>query len=255
MSLTLNDRVVIITGAGSGIGRATARQLAEGGVHVVVADMNQEAADETVSLITEAGGAASAVIGDISDQAAVDALVEEARTHGPLKGLVNNAGVMDYFSGAGETDDATWERCLRVNLTAPFLLTRAVLPHMLEAGGGSIVNVSSAAGMRGGAAGAAYTASKHGVVGLTRNTAYTYAKRGVRANAVLPGGVATNIMSSVDPNRIDQEGMAALGPVHAAAVRNAEPDELASLMVFLLSDEAGNVNGAIIPNDGGWSAG
>lgn len=251
MSLTLNDRVVIITGAGSGIGRATARQLAEAGAHVVVADMNQEAADETVSLITESGGAASAFVGDISDQATVDGLVEEARKHGPLKGLVNNAGVMDLFAGAGETDDATWERCLRVNLTAPFLLTRAVLPHMLKQGGGSIVNLSSAAGMRG----AAYTASKHGVVGLTRNTAYTYAKRGVRANAVLPGGVATNIMSSVDPSRIDQEGMAAIGPVHASAVRNAEADELAALMVFLLADEAGNVNGAIIPDDGGWSAG
>lgn len=251
MSLTLNDRVVIITGAGSGIGRATARQLAEAGAHVVVADMNQEAADETVSLITESGGAASAFVGDISDQATVDGLVEEARKHGPLKGLVNNAGVMDLFAGTGETDDATWERCLRVNLTAPFLLTRAVLPHMLEQGGGSIVNLSSAAGMRG----AAYTASKHGVVVLTRNTAYTYAKRAVRANAVLPGGVATNIMSSVDRSRIDQEGMAAIGPVHASAVRNAEADELAALMVFLLADEAGNVNGAIIPDDGGWSAG
>lgn len=168
---------------------------------------------------------------------------------------MNNAGVMDVFAGAGETDDATWERCLRVNLTAPFLLTRAVLPSMLEAGGGSIVNIASEAGIRGAAAGAAYTASKHGVVGLTRNTAYVYARQGVRTNAVLPGGVATNIMDSIDPSKIDQAGMGAITPVHQTAIRNAEPAELAALVAFLIADESSNVNGAIIPSDGGWSAG
>lgn len=255
MTLTANDRSVIITGAGSGIGRASALQVAALGAHAVVSDLNAETAGETVRLIEEAGGSASASVGDISDTAVVDAVVAEAAAHGPLRGLVNNAGVMDVFAGAGETDDATWERCLRVNLTAPFLLTRAVLPTMLEAGGGSIVNIASEAGIRGAAAGAAYTASKHGVVGLTRNTAYVYARQGVRTNAVLPGGVATNIMDSIDPSKIDQAGMGAITPVHQTAIRNAEPTELAALVAFLIADESSNVNGAIIPCDGGWSAG
>ena len=235
--------------------RASALQVAALGAHAVVSDLNAETAGETVRLIEEAGGSASASVGDISDPAVVDAVVAEAAAHGPLRGLVNNAGVMDVFAGAGETDDATWERCLRVNLTAPFLLTRAVLPSMLEAGGGSIVNIASEAGIRGAAAGAAYTASKHGLVGLTRNTAYVYARRGVRTNAVLPGGVATNIMDSIDPSKIDQAGMGAITPVHQTAIRNAEPAELAALVAFLIADESSNVNGAIIPSDGGWSAG
>jgi NAD(P)-dependent dehydrogenase (short-subunit alcohol dehydrogenase family) len=255
MPLTLSDRVVIITGAGSGIGRAAALQAAAAGAHVVVADLNEGAAAETVELITQAGGAASASAGDVADQATVHRIVADASTHGKIGGLVNNAGVMDLFAGAAETDDATWERCIRVNLTAPFLLVRAVLPHLLEAGTGSIVNIASEAGVRGAAAGAAYTASKHGVVGLTKNTAYTYGKRGIRSNAVLPGGVETNIMSSIDPSKINQDGLGAIGPVHQSAVRNAKPDEIAALVTFLLADEAINVNGAIVPSDGGWSAG
>ena len=120
---------------------------------------------------------------------------------------------------------------------------------------GSIVNVSSEAGIRGAAAGAAYTASKHGLIGLTRNTAYMYGKAGVRCNAIMPGGVETNIMASIDQSKLDMEGLGVLGAVHAGALRNAKPDELAALVVFLLAVEASNVNGALIANDGGWSAG
>ena len=120
---------------------------------------------------------------------------------------------------------------------------------------GSIVNVSSEAGIRGAAAGAAYTASKHGLIGLTRNTAYMYGKAGVRCNAIMPGGVETNIMASIDQSKLDMEGLGVLGAVHAGALRNAKPDELAPLVVLLLAVEASNVNGALIANDGGWSAG
>lgn len=254
-SLTLSDRSIIVTGAGSGIGRETARLLAEAGAHVVVADLAEATANETVSIVASAGGSASAVVGDIAEADVVGRVVAEAAEHGPVLGLVNNAGVMDLFSGAGETDDATWERCMRVNATAPFLLTRAVLPHLREAGRGSIVNVASEAGLRGAAAGAAYTASKHAVVGLTKSTAYRYAKEGVRCNAVMPGGVETNIMSSIDATRLDQDSLAAIGVVHGSAVRQARPVEVANLIAFLVSDEASNVSGAIIPCDAGWSAG
>ena len=162
---------------------------------------------------------------------------------------------MDLFAGVGETETALWERVMRVNVTAPFYLMRAAVRHMVEAGTGSIVNVASEAGIRGAAAGAAYTSSKHAMVGLTRNTAFTYAKTGVRCNAICPGGVETNIMSSIDPTKINQAGMGALGPVHATSIRMAKSEEIASLALYLVSDEAVNVNGAIIPNDGGWSAG
>ncbi len=246
----LTGKTIIVTGAGSGIGRATAVMLAGQGAHVIVADI-ADTANETVGLCPD--GKATASIGDISDPAVAADLVASAGDG--LWGLVNCAGVMDYFAGVATTDDAVWERCLRVNVTAPMYLMRAAVPVMVAAGGGSIVNISSEAGIRGAAAGAAYTASKHALVGLTKNTAYTYAKAGVRCNAVLPGGVETNIMSSIDQSKMDMEGLGAITPVHQTALRTAQPAELASLVTFLMTDEASNVSGALIANDGGWSAG
>ena len=135
-------------------------------------------------------------------------------------------------------------------------LTRAALPVMLERGGGAIVNVGSAASLRGGAAGAAYTASKHGLIGLTVNTAYTYARQNIRCNAACPGGVETNIMATADMSAMDPEhGLAAITPIHQSAVRNAKPEELAQVIAFLVSDAASDVNGAVIPVDAGWAAG
>lgn len=249
---------IIVTGAGSGIGRATALQLAERGAHVIVADIS-DSAQAVVEEITSAGGQAGAAVGDISDQQVVDDVVAQAAATGGRLGLVNNAGIMDKFDGAADTEDAVWERCLRINLTAPFLLTRAVLPHMLQAGGGAIVNTGSAASLRGAAAGAAYTASKHGLAGLTKNTAYTYARDNIRCNLIAPGGVDTNIMatsSAVNTGDIDpSHGLGAIAPVHDSALRNARPEELAATIVFLLSDAASNVNGVLLPVDAGWAAG
>lgn len=249
-------QTIIVTGAGSGIGRATALLLARRGAHVFIADISENA-DQVAEEITTAGGQATAVIGDISDPAVVDGLVEQAAGTGGRLGLVNNAGIMDRFAGAADTDDATWERCLRINLTAPFLLTRAVLPYMRQAGGGAIVNVGSAASLRGAAAGAAYTASKHGVAGLTKNTAYTYGRENIRCNLIAPGGVETNIMAtSATETQIDPaHGLAALTPIHQSALRQASAEELAGPIVFLLSDAAADVNGVILPVDGGWAAG
>lgn len=256
--MTVQDfagHTIIVTGGGSGIGRATALKLAERGAHVIVADIS-DSAGEVVGEITAAGGLASAAIGDISDPQVVDDVVSQAVDTGGRLGLVNNAGIMDRFAGAADTDDAVWERCIRINLTAPFLLTRAVLPHMREAEGGSIVNVGSAASLRGAAAGAAYTASKHGLTGLTKNTAYTYGREHIRCNLIAPGGVHTNIMTTSHSGDIDPaQGLAAITPIHESAIRGASSDELAGPIVFLLSDAASDVNGAIIPVDGGWSAG
>ncbi|NEA98434.1 glucose 1-dehydrogenase [Streptomyces sp. SID13726] len=252
MAGEFDGRSVIVTGAGSGIGRATALAFAARGARVLVADLNAETAETVVKEIGEAGGTAVAVTGDLSEQAVVDQVAQTAVDRfGGVDVLVNNAGIMDRMSALADVGDAEWERVLRVNLTAPFLLTRAVLPHMLAAGRGAVVNTASEAGLRGSAAGAAYTASKHGVVGLTKSLAVMYRKQGIRANAIAPGGTATGIV--VDADR-EAHGPAALGPHFVNVGRVAEPDEQAAAIVFLASDAASNINGVVLPVDDGWSA-
>jgi NAD(P)-dependent dehydrogenase (short-subunit alcohol dehydrogenase family) len=255
MSATgLSGKSVIVTGAASGIGRATALRFAAEGAKVVVADLNAEGAKSVVSAIESAGGTAVAVTGDLSDSAVVDGVVAGAvDTFGGIDVLVNNAGVMDSMSATADVTDAEWERVLRINLTAPFLLTRAVLPHMLAAGRGAIVNTASEASLRGSAAGTAYTVSKHGVLGLTRSLAVMYRDKGIRANAIAPGGTITDIAAGVD---IDGE---AHGPAVTGRHRNnmgrvSEPEEQAAAIVYLASDAASSVNGVILPVDNGWAA-
>lgn len=252
MASGFDGRGVIVTGAGSGIGHAAALAFAAEGAKVVVADLNADGAEATVKEIARAGGTAVAVTGDLSEQAVVDEVTATAvEQFGGVDVLVNNAGIMDRMSALADVDDAEWERVIRVNLTAPFLLTRAVLPHMLAAGKGVIVNTASEAGFRGSAAGAAYTASKHGVVGLTKSLAVMYRKQGIRANAIAPGGTATGI--TVDADRAAL-GPAALGPHFVNVGRLAQPEEQAAAILFLASDAASNINGAILPVDDGWSA-
>ncbi|MBV9581104.1 MAG: SDR family NAD(P)-dependent oxidoreductase [Chloroflexi bacterium] len=245
-------RSVIITGGGSGIGRATALRFARQGDRVLVADLNPETASAVVDEISAAGGTAVAVTGDLSDQAVVDQVVNTAvDLLGGVDVLVNNAGIMDHMSACADVSDAEWDAVLRVNLTAPFLLTRAALPHMLAKGRGVIVNTASEAGLRGSAAGTAYTVSKHGVVGLTRSIAIMYRDAGIRANAIAPGGTATNISVSADPAA---HGPRAIGAYMSNVGRVAAADEQAAAIVFLASDAASNINGVILPVDNGWSA-
>lgn len=248
----LADRSVIVTGAGSGIGRATALAFAQVGARVLVADLNAASAEETVAAVRAEGGEAVAVVGDLSDPAVVEQVVATALdAFGAVDVLVNNAGIMDRMSAAHETEDAEWERVIRINLTAPFLLTRAVLPHMLEAGRGAIVNTASEASFRGSAAGAAYTASKHGIAGLTKSLAVMYRDKGIRANAIAPGGTVTNIQVNVAEGAM---GPRTLGAYMGNVGTPAEAETQAAAILFLASDAARNVNGVVLPVDGGWSA-
>ncbi|MGW7751099.1 SDR family NAD(P)-dependent oxidoreductase [Streptomyces violaceusniger] len=251
-STDLQDRGVIVTGAGSGIGRATALRFAAEGAKVLVADLDRDGAEQVVTAIGAAGGVARAVVGDLGEQRVVDEVVATAvQEFGGLDVLVNNAGIMDRFSAVADTDDTEWNRVLRVNLTAPFMLTRAALPHMLAAGRGAIVFTASEASLRGSTAGAAYTAAKHGVVGLVKSLAVMYRDQGIRANAIAPGGTATAIRVDARPG---EHGPAVIGAHVATAGRIATAEEQAAAILFLASEAASNVNGVILPVDNGWSA-
>jgi NAD(P)-dependent dehydrogenase (short-subunit alcohol dehydrogenase family) len=188
------------------------------------------------------------VRGDITAQASVDEIV--AAAGGRVDALANVAGINDDFSPLHETTDEMWDRVIAVNLTGSFKLSRAVIPLMVEAGRGSIVNVASEAGLRGNASGNAYTASKHGVVGLTKSAAFMYGPAGLRVNAVAPGGVATGIPF---PPHVSEAGRARLTPFQSQIPTVATAEQLAASITFLLSDDGVNINGAILASDGGWS--
>jgi NAD(P)-dependent dehydrogenase (short-subunit alcohol dehydrogenase family) len=253
--MRLEGKVAVITGAGSGIGRAMAVRFAAEGASVVAADSNAQRLDEVAELIMNAAGIVVSAQGNIASQATAEGLIDLAiETYGGVDILCNNAGVMDYMQGVGELSDDVWRHVLSVNLDGPMFASRRVIPHMLARGGGVILNTASTAGIEGGAAGAAYTVSKHGLVGLTRNTAWMYAKRGIRCNAICPGGTATHIAETMPTERLDVEGSKRAAEYAALMPATLKPEDIANLARFLVSDEACHINGAIIPADGGWTA-
>jgi NAD(P)-dependent dehydrogenase (short-subunit alcohol dehydrogenase family) len=239
-------RTVIVTGAGSGIGRATASRIAREGGRVIGVDVSQPRLDEFAASLPDAD--IITVVGDITKQDDIDAIVKAAGDR--IDGLANVAGITDDMTPLHEVSDAVWERVFAVNVQGMVRLTRAVLPSMLAARSGSIVNIASEAGIRGSAAGVAYTASKHAVIGITKNSAFMYAQSGIRVNAVAPGGVATNIEANFASEFAGERLQAAMANIPSVA----EAAQLAASISFLLSDDGTNLNGAILASDGGWSA-
>ncbi len=251
--MRIEGKVAIVTGAASGIGRATAEVFAKQGAKVVVADINLADAEKVAAGITESGGKAIAVKADVANAEDIEAMIALAVSeYETLDILVNNAGIMDNFEPAGDIEDAKWERVFSVNTDGVMLGTREALKIFREKKKGSIINISSIGGLYGSRAGAAYTASKHAVNGFTKNTGYMYANEGIRCNAIAPGAVETNIGSTM--TAINEFGMGRMQPGMALNPRMGKPEEIAQVALFLASDEASFVNGAVIVADGGWTA-
>jgi NAD(P)-dependent dehydrogenase (short-subunit alcohol dehydrogenase family) len=247
---TLEGRAAIVTGAGSGIGRATSLRLAADGASVLVADINLAGAAETVALVQAAGGHAVAQQADVADEASVQAMVEAALdAFGRLDGLHNNAAnvfVVPDDTDIVNMDVAVWDASMATNVRGPMLGCKHAIPHMLRTGGGTIVNTSSNSGQMGDLLRVAYGVSKAGVDSLTRYVATMYGKQGIRCNAISPGVVATPaLVNNVSAAELD------MFESHHVTPFIGTPEDIAAVVSFLMSDDARFVTGQVIHVDGG----
>lgn len=253
MMSKLAGKVAVVTGGASGMGRQIAELYAKEGAKVVVADIQLEEAQETVDEIKANNGEALAVVANVMKEEDIQAMIDKAvETYGTLDILVNNAGIMDNFVPAGEVTDELWDRVFAINTTGVMRTTRKAISIFEKQGNGVIVNIASAGGLFGSRAGAAYTASKHAVVGFTKNVGFQYANKNIRCNAIAPGAVNTNIGTTLyAPDEFGQErAMIGMG----TNPRVGEASEIAKVALFLGSDDSSFVNGTVITADAGWTA-
>jgi 3-oxoacyl-[acyl-carrier protein] reductase len=249
----LAGRHAVVTGGGSGIGRAIAQRFTAEGATVTVWDKNAAGAEETVALIKDLGGQADWTTVDVRDSASLDAARRYLTDRGVVPDiLVNNAGISDLLKSFEDTDDDHWDFILSVNLSGPFRVAKALVPAMLGNGGGVVINMSSLAGVVAGAGTIAYTSAKHGLVGFTKQLAYEYGHRGLRVNAILPGAIETPMTAGffADSPREVLDWVAAV-----PARRHGQPGDIAAMALFLASDESSFCHGGCFPCDGGWSIG
>jgi len=274
----LTGKTAVVTGAGSGIGRASARRFAEEGANVVVADVVEDTGRRTVELVEDAGGDATFVEVDVSDSASVERMVDVAvETYGTLDFAHNNAGVLTDFVKTTGIREEQWDRIVDINLKGVWNCMKAELPVMERQGHGAVVNTASEAGLVGMGGLSSYSASKHGVVGLTKSVALEYASQGIRVNAIAPGPTKTNIQNSLlglpDGSSVSfAEWLRAgfrlvrtvirsfLADFDTSAMRDvpmdriADPEEMAGVVAFLCSSDASYITGHTVPVDGGQAA-
>lgn len=246
----LKNKVALITGAGSGMGQAQAKLFAQQGAKVIAADINMDGLEQTVAAIQAEGGDAYAVQIDVAKQSSVQAGVKSGLDHyGQIDILSNTAGILDDYKPTLDTSEELWDRIMGVNLKGLYYMTNAVLPQMLERGQGVIINFGSIASFVAGGGGAAYTAAKHAVAGYTKQLSFDYGQKGIRANVIAPGAIETGMTKEIFAEGA-AEVMESVNSVPAG--RYGQPEEVANLALFLASDEAPFMHGAIIPVDGGW---
>lgn len=254
LSLVLQDKVSIVTGAGAGMGKAIALLFAEQGSKVIATDVNVARLDELKKQAQEKNIEITTCVANMTIEEDIEKMIQLAvNTYGTLDVLVNNAGVMDNFQPVAELDNATWERVMKINVDGPMKAMRSAVKIFLTKGKGTIINICSIGGIKGGVAGAAYTASKHALVGLTKSTGYMYSKSGIRCNGIAPGAVNTSIAETIDFSKITPLVNDRIMTGMALNPRAGEPSEIAKAALFLASDDASFVNGHIMVVDGGWS--
>ena len=251
----LENKVSIVTGAGAGMGKAIAILFASEGSKVVATDIDRSRLDTLKKEIKKAGGEVITLIADMAKEEDVENMINVAvEEYGTLDILVNNAGVMDNFQPVGEVDNKMWERVMKINLEGPFKAMRSAVKIFLAKGSGNIINVASVGGLKGGVAGAAYTTSKHALIGLSKNTGYMYSKSGIRCNIIAPGAVNTSITDTIDFSKITPLVNDRIMAGIALNPRTGEPSEIATAALFLASDDSSFVNAQVLVVDGGWSA-
>ena len=250
MTALLEDKIILVTGASSGIGREAAIMMAEHGAKIVAAARRESDLFETVSQIEANGCRATYVVTDVTLPEQIERAVQHSVAHfGGLDAAFNNAGILEPSSSLHEVDEKTFDNVINTNLKGTFLSMKYEIGYMLENGGGSIVNDSSYMGLRGGTGRqTAYTASKHGLLGLTKSAARDYAQKGIRINAVCPGVIDTTMMQGIDNNDTNiREKLERWIPMS----RYRKPSEVANVVAFLCSDSASYITGQAIPIDGG----
>lgn len=244
MTRSLKGRVAVVTGAGSGIGRAIAVRLAEDTARVAIWDLNLEGAEETARMIREAGGTAIAIQADCADKAAIKAAAERTRAElGPIAILANNAGIAP-FTPFLETEDDLFDKVIRINLRGPWLVTKELLPDMLAAGWGRVINITSSSVQSGSFAQGHYVSSKGGLVGMTKALALEFAASGVTFNMIPPGFIDTPMLRA---SPVDVEGFAKTLPMK----RVGKPEDIAAAAAYLASEESSYVTGQVISTNGG----
>lgn len=243
--------VAVVTGAASGIGRAAALLYAQNGAKVVVSDLDEAKGNETVQLISKAGGQAAFVRSDVSRPEDCQKFVNTAiEKYGRLDMALNNAGIGGEANPTADYSVEGWEKIIAVNLSSVFYCMKYEIPAMLKNGGGAIVNMSSILGQVGFAGSPGYVAAKHGVVGLTQNTAMEYAQQGIRVNAVGPGFISTPLIAEFENDQKLNEMLISLHPMG----RLGKPEEVAELVIWLSSKKASFITGSYYPIDGGYLA-
>ncbi len=253
--MKLRNKAVVVTGAGSSMGRAITEMLAREGANVLAVAMGTKRLEELAARVGDGAGQIVPFKGDMTLKADIEGMIDEAlRRFGKLDVLINNAGLMDDYSPVGEFDDEVFQKVLKLNLEAPAYAMRRAVKEFEKSGVGVIINIASVGGLFGGRAGAAYTASKHGLIGLTKNTAYMYADKNIRCNAICPGSIKREMGSYDFMEELNEIGLGMAERGLGLVERPGEAEEIAEVAVFLASDSASYINGQAIVVDGGWTS-